>query len=67
MNVKKSPLVSLAGWDWKTWLKGNKESVKLFVALFVGLVNGSGDAAVIAVTAIVSKAVLDIVDYAVLD
>jgi len=54
---------SINGWDVKKWLKGNKESVKLFVALVVGLVNGSGDPVVIGLTGIVSKAVLDVVDF----
>lgn len=63
MAISVSPRLSFKGWDWKTWLKGNKESVKLFVALAVGLVSSSGDPVLIGVVGIVSKAVLDIVDF----
>ena len=62
MGLNVSPNFNLTGWDWKTWLKGNKEAVKIIVSLAFGyaVTNGLLEAGLVA---IVSKAILDIVDF----
>ena len=60
-----SPRFSFSGWDWKKWLKGNKEFVKMLIAAGFGVsgylvTNGYLEAAG---ATIVSKLLLDIVDY----
>ena len=54
--------LSFSGWDWLTWLKGNKDSVKIIASLVFGylVTNGLVEAGLVA---ILSKAVLDLIDY----
>lgn len=57
-----SPIFSAKGWDWRIWLKGNKESVKIVVSLVFGILvtNNIVEAGV---SSIIVKAVLDLVDF----
>lgn len=63
MAMNESKSLSLAGWDLKKWLAGNKEAVKLVVSAVIGIANSSGDVVVAGVITIAGKAVLDIVDF----
>jgi len=65
MKTEISPRFSFAGWDWKKWLKGNKEFVKMLIAAGFGVsgylvTSGYIEAAG---AALVSKLLLDIVDF----
>lgn len=61
---------SLKGWSFKTWAVKNKDSIKLLVSAAVGLSAGfvsnlppAQASFVTAVTGLVSKLVLDTLDY----
>lgn len=61
---------SLKGWSFKTWAVKNKDSIKLLVSASVGLTAGfvsnlppAQASFVTAIVGIVSKLVLDTVDY----
>ena len=61
---------SLKGWSFRTWAVKNKDSIKLLVSASVGLASGFASnmppaqaTFVMAVTGIVSKLVLDTLDY----
>jgi len=60
--MKISTKFSFAGWDWKKWLKGNKEATKLLVSAIFGFwVPGSPEMKVLA--GAVLKLVLDTIDF----
>lgn len=61
---------SLKGWDFKTWLAGNKDSLKILIAGAVGVatyfslrLNPSLSASVGLLIAAISKMLLDTIDY----
>jgi len=57
-----SPKFDIRGWNWKKWLKGNKEILKAIVpgVLIYLVTQGIVEAAI---GAIIGKAILDIVDF----
>jgi len=65
MSLNISPKFSIRGWNFKAFLKGNKEFIKTIIALGLGasgyLVTGGYIEAGLAL--IFSKAALDILDY----
>jgi len=60
--AKFSASFSFAGWDWKLWLKGNKEAAKLVVSALFGLwIPATPELKLVAGT--VLKLVLDLIDF----
>lgn len=79
-KIQTSPKMSLAGWDWKVWLKKNSGTVRTFVAatfaLFLALATAIPDdgptlaaikAATIGLVVLATKLALDIFDFFVSD
>ena len=62
MSANVSPKMSLSGWNWKKWLAGNKEALKILVPLVVSYAV-TGGVIEAGIGAIIGKAVLDIVDF----
>lgn len=66
-----SPPGSLAGWNWRTWLKKNKGAIKLIVAAGVAYVvavsgavaNPELNAMLTGVVGLAGKLGLDVLDY----
>jgi hypothetical protein len=62
-----SPKYSLKGWDVKVWVAGNKEAIKIVVGAVVALIALDPNLAPLFVVggvgAIISKSILDIVDF----
>jgi len=61
---------NMKGWDWKKWLLGNKDKLKVFVGAGVALAvwyqtanPGAVGAALSAGAGLVASAVTDVIDY----
>ena len=57
-----SPKFSLEGWDFKKWIKGNKETLKIVVPAVISILATQNIIAA-GVLTIVGKAILDIIDF----
>jgi len=57
-----SPRFKMTGWDWKKWISGNKEVLKIAIpAIAAWLI--TQNVITTGISAIVVKAVFDIVDF----
>ena len=67
VRKKVSKAGSMIGWDYKKWVKGNAESIKIVIGAVVALSIASPELIPInlsvGASAIVVKAFLDIVDF----
>lgn len=62
VQTRMSTRFSFEGWDFKKWIKGNKEALKVIVPAVLALLATQNIVAAGALT-IVGKAVLDIIDF----
>ena len=67
VKTEVSPKFSLKGWDFKKWIKGNKDVIKIIIGAVVAISVANPELLpvnlTIGVGAIGVKAILDIVDY----